>query len=151
MSVEGADTVIGNLAKWIEERQKLAELAMNEVMAALEGWAKSEHAYTDRTANTTNSIRGEVAEATAEIVRGVLSAGMDYDIFLELAHDGKWAFLWPVIIRHEQDILNILRSRLGNDAVGASLSRSGSLAKSFADAKTNFRNDRARAAAHGAD
>ncbi len=83
-----------------------------EVMAALEGWAKSEHAYRDRTTNNTSSIKGEVAEVSAEIVRGVLSAGMEYSIWLELARDGKWAFLWPVIERHKDDILGIIQNRM---------------------------------------
>ena len=36
MSVEGTDKVLTNLDKWVKERLALAELAMNEVMAALE-------------------------------------------------------------------------------------------------------------------
>ncbi|MCW3059709.1 MAG: hypothetical protein JWQ02_1530 [Capsulimonas sp.] len=151
MSVEGADQVLANLDKWIKERQALAELAMNEVMAALEGWAKSEHTYTDRTANTTNSIRGEVTEASATIVRGVLSAGMEYDVFLELARNGKWAFLWPTIIRHEKDILNIIANRLGASSVGTSLSKGGNLARQYSDFHANRRNSSARANALGGD
>ena len=100
------------LAEITHRIQQNAETAMAEVMAALEGWAKSEHSYTDRTGNTTTSIKGEVAEVSALLVRGVLSAGMDYDVFLELARDGRWAFLWPVIERHRDDILAIIEARM---------------------------------------
>jgi hypothetical protein len=158
MSVEGVDKVLANLDKWVKERQALAELAMNEVMAALEGWAKSEHKWGNPysagykpTGALANSIRGEVTEATQAIVRGVLSASMEYAIFLEMAHNGKWAWLWPVIINHEQEILKILANRLGASSVGGSLSRSGNLARDYADAKADHRNNRARSNPHGAD
>lgn len=112
MPASGVETIQLRLLQIEQGFRQKAEVAMAEVVAALEGWAKSEHSYTDRTANTTNSIKGEVAEATALIVRGVLSAGMEYDVFLELAHDGKWAFLWPVIERHKDDILAIIEARM---------------------------------------
>lgn len=110
--MSGADNVIANLEAVVARMQKNAETAMAEVMVALEGWAKSEHAYTDDTGNLSQSIRGEVAEASAEIVRGVLSAGMSYGIFVELAHSGKWAFLLPTITRHQDDILKIIEARM---------------------------------------
>lgn len=112
MPTSGVDIVQFRLAEITRQIQQNAETAMAEVMAALEGWAKSEHSYNDRTSNTTNSIKGEVAEATALIVRGVLSAGMDYDIWLELCHDGRWAFLWPTIEKHKDDILAIIEARM---------------------------------------
>ena len=112
MAVTGDAQVLAALAAEMARLQANAELAMQEVMAALEGSAKSEHSYTDRTGNTTNSIQGTVAEASAELVRGILSAGMDYDVFLELARAGKWAFLWPTIERHHDDILAIIEVRM---------------------------------------
>ena len=133
------DDITGNLDAWTDEMMRKAELAMQDVMAALEGWAKSEHGhpgvarntrppvmsksgekrnaphnapYWDLTSNTTNSIRGEVVEVTREIISGVLSAGMEYDIYLELAHNGKWAFLWPTIENHKDDIMRLIANRM---------------------------------------
>jgi len=135
MGVEGGDEVARRLAAYRVQIQARAELAMQAVMTALEGWAKSEHGHPgasitrgasegkdrryedhdppfwDQTGNTTQSIRGElVSEASAQIVRGVLTAGMEYDVFLELAKDGKWAFLMPTIENHKDDILTIITS-----------------------------------------
>ena len=107
--MEEAQRKLVEVALLLQER---AKVAVEEVMAALEGWAKSEHLYTDRTANTTVSIKGQVAEASALLVRGVLSAGMDYDVYLELARDGKWAFLWPTIEKHKDDIRKMIESRM---------------------------------------
>jgi len=90
-----------------------AILAAHEIAVLLEGYAKAHHPWTPRTGNTTNSIRGTVVEASDEIIRVVLSAGMDYDVFLELAHEGKWAWLWPAIVACKDQIKAILRKRLG--------------------------------------
>jgi len=114
---EGLSQVLGNLNAHIDGITARCEAAMQIVVAALEGWAKAEHKYTDRTTNNSNSIRGFVAEATPKLVRGVLAAGMEYSIFLELAQDGKWAFLLPVIQRHKADIIAILREQLGAGAI----------------------------------
>ena len=112
MDVTGTDAVQLRLAEVAKQIQEKANTAMEEVMAALEGWAKSEHSYTDRTGNTSVSIQGQVEEASALLVRGVLSAGMDYDVYLELARDGKWAFLWPTIERHKDDIERLIADRM---------------------------------------
>jgi len=114
---EGLAQVLTNLNAHVDGITARCEAAMEIVVAALEGWAKSEHKYTDRTTNNTNSIRGFVAEATPQLVRGVLAAGMEYSIFLELARNGEWAFLLPVIQRHRADIIAILREQLGSGAV----------------------------------
>jgi hypothetical protein len=108
----GAEAVQMRLLQIEAQIQNNAKSAMQEVMTALEGWAKAEHSYTNRTSNTTNSIQGIIEEASAHLVRGVLSAGMEYDVFLELARDGEWAFLWPVIERHKDDILKIIEGRM---------------------------------------
>jgi hypothetical protein len=110
---QGVDQVLAGFEGYIKQQTERCVVAMEQVTTALEGWAKAEHSYTDRTSNTTNSIRGFVAEATPQMVRGVLSAGMEYDVFLELARGGKWAFLLPVLERHKGDIEKIIVSALG--------------------------------------
>jgi hypothetical protein len=54
---------------------------------------------------------------TPALITGVLSAGMEYSVFLELARGGKWAFLMPVLVRHEADIIAILQQQLGPNAL----------------------------------
>ena len=90
-----------------------AVLAADEIALLLEGYAKSHHPWTARSGNTTDSVKGTVAEASDEIVRVVLSAGMDYDLFLEVCHDGRWAWLWPAIVECKDTIRTILKKRLG--------------------------------------
>lgn len=95
------------------------ETCIKVVVAALEGWAKAEHTYKDSaTANLTNSIKGLVGEVSPTQATGYLTATMEYAIFVELARNGKWAFLWPVIERHRADILKIIEGQLGGSATG---------------------------------
>lgn len=133
----GADMVLAGLEEFAASLNAKASLAMEEVAAALKGWAKSEHGgdgpvnaqpsiavngerrnpphdppFWDLTGATTNSIKGGIAEVSKSLISAYLSAGMDYDVELELARDGKWAFLWPTITRHKDDILAILQLRL---------------------------------------
>lgn len=178
------DDVGGNIDRWVAELRERAELAMQEVVTALEGWAKSEHGhpgalvrgpassgsgprrrvvngvpqndphdppYWDETGDTTRSIKGEVVEVSAELVRGVLSAGMDYDIYLELAREGKWAFLWPTIVAHKDDIEKIIAARMAIGSTSSVASVSETLETDYEQAKADARNRRWRMNAEGAD
>lgn len=70
-------------------------------------WRPAGKGYGDVTGHTTQSISGDVVEITREYVMLALSAGMDYDVFLEKARQGKWAFLWPAVTRNRDVIEGI--------------------------------------------
>ena len=117
MAVQGLEQAQRNLEVYARGLKNGAILAGHEIANLLEGYAKSHHLYQDRTGNTTNSTKGTVVLAD-DIIRVVLSAGMDYDIFLERAHDGKWAWLWPAVVANKDNIRNILRKRLTGVKIG---------------------------------
>ena len=75
----------------------MVAVAMGEIAALLESYAKANHPWKDDTGATATSIRGFISEVTPITITATLSAGMEYDVFLELARDGKWAWLWPAI------------------------------------------------------
>ncbi|MEO7718163.1 MAG: hypothetical protein ABIY70_18325 [Capsulimonas sp.] len=131
MADDGLSKVLANLDKVIDEMHQRAEIAAGEVAAALEGWAKTEHKWGNPyskgyvpTGATDNTTIATVTEASKEIIRITLSAGMEYDVFLELARNGKWAWLWPVIERHKGDILAMIARRM---QLGASIAISKSV------------------------
>lgn len=74
-------------------------------------WTKAEKPWQDRTGETAASIQAFLSEA-AEGVQVSLTATVDHARFLELARGGKWAFLLPVIERHEADIRRILSEEM---------------------------------------
>ena len=110
--IAGMDALKRQLDAYVVDVQQRVEVAANKIMLDLETWAKAEHPYQDDTGANTASIRGYVTEATPYMVRGVLSAGMEYSVFLELARNGKYAFLAPVVERHKSEITQILNSLL---------------------------------------
>ena len=111
--VEGEQLVLQGLEGYIKGLRKAAEDAAGEIAALLESYAKTHHPWTPRTGATDASTRGFVAENSEKLILIVLTAGMDYDKFLELAHGGKWAWLWPAVIDNKTRIKQILQKRMG--------------------------------------
>lgn len=90
-------------------------MAAQRIAARLEQHAKEHHKWQRDTGMTDATTRGEIAEATRDHILIALSAGMDYDVFLELAKEGKWAWLWPTMVEMEGEIMQILRKELEGD------------------------------------
>jgi hypothetical protein len=111
--VNGLELLLGNLDKMQARWEQGIDAAAEEIAHLLEAYAKSNHLWTPRTGNTDNSTKGTVAERTREYVLVVLSAGMEYDVFLETARQGKWAWLWPAVEANRENILKILARHLG--------------------------------------
>lgn len=112
MAVTGGDDLIAALEAWAATMIDLAEIAMQKVMASLEGWAKDEHPWQNKSGDLQASIEGKVTEIAPTVITGVLSASTDYAVFVELARDGAWGWLWDVAIRHKADILQIIRETM---------------------------------------
>lgn len=109
MPLKGLAEVERNLNKWYSDGiMARARQAMEEIAALLDGYAKTHHPWTPRTGHTDVSTRGFISEVTPKIITAVLTAGMAYDVFLELAREGKWAWLWPTI----QANLDMIKSKL---------------------------------------
>lgn len=112
MSVGGFQEVNRNLDNLEREIHRRAVNAMDEVGHFLANYAKTHHPWTPRTGATDVSTVGGIESETKEYVRAVLSAGMSYDVFLELAKDGRWSWLWPSVTSNQQNIMRILERHL---------------------------------------
>ena len=106
--LRGQAEVTQNLDRWYQGRLAKAREAMEEIAVILEGYAKSHHPWTPRTGHTDVSTRGFIAEATPKIITAVLTAGMAYNVFLELCHEGRWSWLWPAV----EENLPLIRQKL---------------------------------------
>ena len=110
--VVGAQSVAKRLRLVGTGMVKAALAAADEIAHLLEAYAKSNHLWKPQTGNTDNSTRGFVAAVTEDTITIVLSAGMSYDVFLELARSGKWAWLWPAVEANRERIREILAKHL---------------------------------------
>lgn len=70
----------------------------------MEGEAKRNAPWTDRTGNARNSIRGDFDWQGDNAVI-TLSGNMDYSVYLELAHEKKYAILKPTIDKNAPSII----------------------------------------------
>ncbi len=79
----------------------------------IEAWMKSNAPWTDRTGNARQTLNTEVDDLAGSAVEIRLAHGMEYGIYLELAHGGNWAIIGPAIDHFApiiwNDVLALLR------------------------------------------
>lgn len=63
----------------------------------IEAYMKAEALWTDRTGNARQTLSAEVEQTAEDMVTIILAHGVDYGIWLELAHGGNWAIINPTI------------------------------------------------------
>jgi hypothetical protein len=108
MSVTGVTLVQRNLAAYVVSLRAALAAAMEEIRALLKAEAHDVHDWQNRTGDTEASIDAVITEATEAIIQLTVFAAMPYDVFVELAHGGRWSWLWPAITRNQDRILAIL-------------------------------------------
>lgn len=92
----GLDGVINNLNAW-GRRKEAAVIALAQNWAGtLEGRAKQNARWTDRTGNARNGLKGQAIVGRREVAI-TLSHSMDYGVWLELANSGRNAILGPTM------------------------------------------------------
>lgn len=88
------------------ENRAMTALGMYAETAAkkLEGYAKEHAPWTDRTAHARQRLKGS-HERTSKGYRIVLSHGVDYGLWLEIAHEKRFAILQPTIEHMSPEII----------------------------------------------
>lgn len=112
MSVGGFREVERALDDLEKEIHRRTGRAGDEIGHYLANYAKTHHLWTPRTGLTDVSTQGGVYKETREYVQVVLSAGMSYNVFLELAMQGRWSWLRPAVEASQQQIMSILERHL---------------------------------------
>lgn len=110
--ISGLSDVFAGLDTYLEKFEAGVEEAADAIAAALESYAKTHHLWIPRTGHTTNSTRATVFMRTREYAMIALSAGMDYDVMLELARQGKWAWLYPAVMDMSTEIGRIVAQKV---------------------------------------
>jgi len=63
----------------------------------LEAKAKTNAKWTNRTSMARRSLNGTVQHPNEHTIRMQVSHGVEYGVFLELAHEKNFAILWPTV------------------------------------------------------
>lgn len=104
----GVETIQANMLDYAT-RVRLAALQIAYYLAPMmEEYAKDNAPWTDRTGNARQGLQGFVEDVSETIVDIYISHGMDYGKWLELAHAGRYAILWPTIQAHMPVITGML-------------------------------------------
>lgn len=74
--------------------------------AEMEAKAKIQRPWTDRTGMAKATLNAEVSKPDPNIIRITLAHGVNYGIWLELAHEKNWAIVAPII---NQESPNVIR------------------------------------------
>lgn len=112
MRVEGLDQVLRNLDALTQKLERASATAAAEIAVVLEAYAKKNHPWQRDSGFTDTSTLGEPEQTRPDLIRVILSAGMDYDVFLELAREGRWAWLMPAILANKDRALAIWERHL---------------------------------------
>lgn len=96
-------------AKEVEQKVRDAiGLFADTAAKKMEGEAKKNAIWIDRSSNARNSIRGEFGWQGKRAVIS-LSGNMRYSVFLELANEKKYSILFPTIKRNAPEVLKAYR------------------------------------------
>lgn len=63
----------------------------------IESWMKANASWTDRTGNARQTLSAEVEDVSLDMVKIVLAHGVEYGVWLEIAHAGAYSILGPAI------------------------------------------------------
>ena len=91
---------LGDQTREFLERKKARLYALLlDWAGTMEGYAKSHAPWTDRTGHARQSLHGGVdVQGDQQVL--YLSHGVEYGIWLELAHDGNYAIVRPTVDVH---------------------------------------------------
>lgn len=83
----------------------------------LESYMKLNRPWTDRTSMAKMTLKAFVSQPSSDKIRITLSHGVDYGIWLELAHEKNWAIVIPTINQEGPEVIKHFQNlmyKLGN-------------------------------------
>lgn len=89
-------SLISGIVSYNKKVTQAIEMYANTVAQRLEGDAKEQAKWTDRTGRARQSLNGYV-EKSKSSYRICLAHGVDYGLWLELAHEKRYAIVEPII------------------------------------------------------
>jgi len=85
------------IQSYAERVQMKIQQQADRYASIMEASAKVNAPWTDRTGKARAGLFGTV-DKHGNVITVVLAHSMEYGVYLELAHGGKYAILWPTVI-----------------------------------------------------
>ena len=105
----GVDEMCRRMDAYADQVLSAIEQVATYFEQALEGYAKQNAPWTDRTSNARQGLHSFSQALGRETVALYLAHGMDYGIYLETRFQGRYAIIWPTIEAHLDEIGRMLR------------------------------------------
>ena len=105
------NTIITNLSELDVKTKASVGLYGDTVAKKLEASAKAYRPRSERTGRARQSLNGD-SEWVGIKVRGSLSHGVDYGIWLELCNEGKYSIIMPTINKEAPAVMEGLKKIL---------------------------------------
>ena len=106
-----ADKLVDGLSDLSGMARMRTRVYANTVAKDLEGYIRENRPWTDRTGQARQRMTGYVKE-TLKGFRIVIAHGVDYGVWLELAHEKRFAILEPTIRLKGPDIIKGMKELL---------------------------------------
>jgi hypothetical protein len=139
VAVKGLARVTANLARYEARVLDAGEIGMAAMMERLADWMRAEHSWQNRRPHTESTIEGFVESVTPTHITGRVQADIDAAMWLELARGGKWSWMWPVIVEHQDEMLAMLSAAM---VYHLTLVRNPAVMEEYEAAKVSVRTDR---------
>lgn len=106
---QGADEVVQNMNDYERKVMGAVEKVAKYFEPIIETAAKENAPWMDRTANARQSLHAYTERLSRDVVRLYLSHGVEYGVYLEIAHGGVYAIIWPTLEEHIPKIRAMLQ------------------------------------------
>lgn len=114
MAVRFDDAEVKNNLTNLPPKLEAALVIYGETAAKdFESYAKAHRPWTDRTGRARQSLNGYV-EQVKDGVRICIAHGVSYGIYLEFAHEKKYAILEPTVRLKANDVIKGLKNMFAN-------------------------------------
>lgn len=109
----GLEEVQLAMAAHVDNVHDVILLIADYLAPLLEAYAVENASWTDRTGNARQGLQGFVEDVSRTIVDIYISHRVDYGVYLETLHAGRYAILWPTIQANLPVVNRMLRQAIG--------------------------------------
>jgi len=110
--VRGPEAMIGALDDYEKKILAAVQQVAKYFEPILENYAKNSAPWQDRTGNARQSLFS-VSELAEDVVKLYLSHGVEYGLWLEVLHEGRYAVILPTLQAHYNQIMAMLKGIFG--------------------------------------
>lgn len=108
------EVVEKSLLAFAEESEKAISTLCGTDALILQGYAQEHAPWTDRTGHARQRLKGTANHPEKNTWELILAHGVDYGIWLEIAHEKRYAIIQPTIQAKSPEVMNSFEDLITN-------------------------------------